>query len=192
MTSSISDRRQRQILALLLGAFAVLSLASVATFGPPVPGAPPWTSPNACGPVGATLAFALVWAFGRYAAFGLPLLAGVWSWNRLRNRPVAPLALSSLIGALLLFEICTLFGLGGLDRWSWAGGWGFAASLTLYSALGSLGSWIVAGALFGVTVLAASDSGRRIWSSAVAAPPGRPAKWVSGPAPPATGAASAR
>ncbi|OGF10406.1 MAG: hypothetical protein A2W00_08855 [Candidatus Eisenbacteria bacterium RBG_16_71_46] len=143
----------------MLGAFAVLSLASVATFGPPVPGAPPWTSPNACGPVGATLAFALVWAFGRYAAFGLPLLAGVWSWNRLRNRPVAPLALSSLIGALLLFEICTLFGLGGLDRWSWAGGWGFAASLTLYSALGSLGSWIVAGALFGVTVLAASELG---------------------------------
>jgi hypothetical protein len=53
VASSISSTRQRQILALLLGAFAVLALASLATHRAPLPFARPWTSPNACGPVGA-------------------------------------------------------------------------------------------------------------------------------------------
>ena len=90
MASSISSTRQRQILALLLGAFAVLALASVATYQAPLPFARPWTAPNACGPVGATLAFALVWAVGHMAAYGAPLLAGAWSWNRFCARPVGP------------------------------------------------------------------------------------------------------
>src|SRR5881409_2740003 len=60
VASSISSTRQRQILALLLGALSVLALASVATYQAPLPFAQPWTAPNACGPVGATLAFALV------------------------------------------------------------------------------------------------------------------------------------
>jgi S-DNA-T family DNA segregation ATPase FtsK/SpoIIIE len=159
VAKSISDRRQRQMLALVLGAFGVLSLASLATYEPQLPGHGPWDSANACGPVGATLAFGLVWAFGRMAAFGVPLLAGLWCWNRIRDRAAIPLVVTSLIGGLLLFEVCTLLGLAGLDRWSWAGGWGFAASLALHSALGSVGSWIVAGALFGITVLAATELG---------------------------------
>jgi len=147
------------MLALVLGAFAVLSLASLATYEPLLPGHGPWDSANACGPVGATLAFGLVWSLGRMAAFGVPLLAGLWCWNRMRERPAVPLLVSSLIGGLLLFEVCTLLGLAGLDRWTWAGGWGFAAALVLHSALGSVGSWIVAGALFGITALAASELG---------------------------------
>ena len=157
MATPISSTRQRQILALLLGAFSVLALASIATYRAPLPFAPPWSAPNACGPVGATLAFALVWAVGRPAAFGVPLLAGVWAWNRLHDRPVGPLALRSLFAALMAFEVCTLFGLGGLARDSAAGGWGLAASFALRSALGGVGSWIVAGALLGVTALAASE-----------------------------------
>ncbi len=159
MASSISDKRRRQILALLLGAFAVLALASLSSFARPLPGAPPWGSANACGPVGATLAFLLVWAFGRCAAFGVPVLAGVWSWNRIRDAKPGPALLSSLLGTLLVFEVCMLLGLASLDRWMWAGGWGFAAALAMRSALGGVGSWIVGGALLGVTALAASELG---------------------------------
>ncbi len=157
MATSISEKRQRQILGVLLAALAGLSLASVGTYEHPLPGAPPWSAPNACGPVGAVLAFVLVWCLGRLASFGVPLLAGAWAWNHLARRPVKPLVISTVMGGLLLFEICTLFGLAGLDRWGWAGGWGFAAALALHSSLGGVGSWIIAGALFGVTVLAASE-----------------------------------
>jgi S-DNA-T family DNA segregation ATPase FtsK/SpoIIIE len=158
---AISTTRQRQILALLLAACSVLTLASIATYRAPLPFAAPWSAPNACGPVGGTLAFFLVWALGRMAAFGVPVLAAAWFWNRLHDRPIGPLLLKSTLAALLVFEVCTLLGLGGLARADWSGGWGLAASLALRSALGGVGSWIVAGALFGVTVLAASELGFR-------------------------------
>jgi len=157
--ATISSHRQRYLLALLLIAFAMLSVVSVATYEAPLPFAAPWTAANACGPVGATLAFGLVWVFGRMAAFGVPLLSFAWGWNRLRNRPAGDLALRSVIGALLVFEVCSLLGLAGLDRWTWAGGWGLAASLALRSALGTAGSWIVGGTLLGATALLASELG---------------------------------
>jgi S-DNA-T family DNA segregation ATPase FtsK/SpoIIIE len=159
VASSISAKRQRHILAVLLGAFAVLAAASIATYHEPEFGPSFWNTPNACGPAGAALAFGLVWSVGRVAAFGVPLLAGLWAWNRFRGHAVGPLALSSVLGTLLVFEICTLFGLGGLDRWTWAGGWGTAAGLALHSSLGDVGSWVVAGALLFVTALAASELG---------------------------------
>jgi len=159
VATSISDKRKRQILALLLGAFAVLALASLVSFERPLPGSAPWSAANTCGPVGASLAFVLVWAFGRLAAYGVPVLAAAWSWNRLRDAPAAPLVLTSLLGSLLLFEICTLLGLGAFDRWAWSGGWGFASSMALRSAMGGVGSWIVGSALLGVTALAASEFG---------------------------------
>jgi S-DNA-T family DNA segregation ATPase FtsK/SpoIIIE len=159
VASAISSARQRHILALLLGALAVLTLASVASYRAPLPFARPWTGANACGPVGALLAFGLIWGVGHVAAFGAPVLTGAWAINRFRDRPIAPLVLTSLLGTLIVFEICTLFGLGGLGRQTWTGGWGFAASLALRSALGGVGSWIVAGTLLGVTVLAASELG---------------------------------
>jgi len=147
------------MLAVLLGAFAVLAAASIATFRAPLPGEAPWMTLNACGPVGAALAYGLVWMFGRVAAFGVPLLAALWGWNRLRDRPAAPLVVTSAMGVLLVFEICTIFGLAGLDRWTWSGGWGFAGSLALQASLGRMGSWITAGALVALTALAASEMG---------------------------------
>ena len=159
MAASISDKRQRQILALLLGAFALLGLASIATFKLPEPGTPPWNLANACGPVGATLAFGLSWIFGRVAAFGVPLLALLWCVNRIRNAPARALLISSAVGALMIFELCTLAGLSGLDRWLWSGAWGTAPAMALHSALGAVGSWVVGGALLGVTALAASELG---------------------------------
>jgi S-DNA-T family DNA segregation ATPase FtsK/SpoIIIE len=157
--SSLSAKRQRQIFAVLLAAFALLAAASVATFHRPVNGGAPWQSPNACGPAGAALAWALAWAFGQGAALLVPVLAGVWAWNRLRDRPVMPLLLKSALASLLVFEVCALLGLGGLDRWSWSGGWGLAASLALHASLGAVGSWVVAGALLLASALAASELG---------------------------------
>jgi S-DNA-T family DNA segregation ATPase FtsK/SpoIIIE len=158
-SSTISARRQQQILGLLLAASAILTLVSVATWHAPLLGQSPWTPPNACGPVGAMLASVLVWTFGRIASFGVPVLSAVWAWNRLRGHQAGPLIVTSLVGSLLVFEICTLFGLGRLDRLAWTGSWGFAAALALHSALGEVGSWIVAGTLFGVSALAASELG---------------------------------
>jgi S-DNA-T family DNA segregation ATPase FtsK/SpoIIIE len=157
--ATISTHRQRHLLALLLIAFAMLSVVSLATWEAPLPFAAPWSAANACGPVGAALAYGLVWTFGRMAAFGVPVLALAWGWNRLRNRSVGDLALRSVIGALMVFEVCGLLGLAGLDRWAWTGSWGLAASLALRSALGGIGSWIVGGALLGGTVLLASELG---------------------------------
>ena len=147
------------MLGLLLLALAVLTSVSVATWRAPLMGQGAWSTPNACGPVGAVLAAVLVWSFGRFAAFVVPLLCAAWAWNRVRGREAGPLAVSSLVGALIVFEVCTLLGLGGLDRTLWAGSWGFAAALALRSALGDVGSWVVAGTLLGVSVLAATELG---------------------------------
>jgi DNA segregation ATPase FtsK/SpoIIIE, S-DNA-T family len=159
VASTLSTRRQRQVLALLLAAFAGLALVSLATFEPPLPFASAWSATNACGPVGAALAWALAWAVGRVAAFGVPLVAGAWSWNRFRDHPPGPLAIRCLLGATMMFEICTLLGLGGAERWMWAGGWGIAASMALHASLGTVGSWIVGGTLLTVTALVASELG---------------------------------
>ena len=147
------------MLAVLLGAFSVLCAASIATFRAPQADEAPWQALNACGPVGAALAYGLVWLFGRVTAFGVPLLAAVWGWNRLRDRPAGPLVGTSAMGVLLAFEICALFGLAGLDRWTWSGAWGVAGSMALQASLGRMGSWITAGALLALTALAASEMG---------------------------------
>src|SRR5206468_3575824 len=101
----------------------------------------------------------LAWTFGRIATFGVPLLCVLWSIQLLRSVSGRPLVVSSAVGALLAFELCTLAGLGGLDRWMWAGAWGVAMAMALHSALGSVGSWVVACALFGITAIAASELG---------------------------------
>jgi S-DNA-T family DNA segregation ATPase FtsK/SpoIIIE len=147
------------MLSVLLGAFAVLSAVSIATFRLPLLGEAPWDAPNACGPVGAALGYGVAWLLGSVAAYGVPLLAMVWAWNRLRSRPAAPLVGTSAMGVLLVFEICTLFGLAGLDRWTWSGAWGFAGAMALKSSLGETGSWITGGALLALTALAASEMG---------------------------------
>ncbi|NOT33968.1 MAG: hypothetical protein HOP12_07335, partial [Candidatus Eisenbacteria bacterium] len=159
MSARISNDRRRHVLALLLAAFGVLTAVSLATYQAPLPFASPWSAPNACGPVGALLAYSLVWTFGYAAAFGVPLLAFGWSWNRARRGEVRGLLVRSAIGGLLAFEICTLLGLGALDRWRWSGGWGVAFALALHSALGAIGSWIVGGTLFFATALVASELG---------------------------------
>lgn len=158
-SSSLSEKRQRQILAVLLGAFSLLAAASVATFQVPAEGAAFWQSPNACGPVGAALAFGLAWVFGHAASFLLPVLGGLWAWNRLRDHETQPLLIKSLLGGLLVYELCVLFGLGGLDTWQWAGRWGHGTAFGLQSLLGGIGSWLVGGALLVATALVASEYG---------------------------------
>ena len=159
MASSISQNNQRGIVALLLAAFAILTVASLASYVRPVFGMPPWSTDNACGPAGAALSYALVWAFGGLAAYGVPVMAFGAAWNRLRGHASGPLIVRAGIGTLLAFELCTMFGLAGLDRWRWSGGWGVASAMTIHAALGSVGSWVVLTALTGVTVIVASELG---------------------------------
>ncbi len=148
------------ILAVLLGALSVLGTASIATFQLPAPGVPPWDVANACGPVGSLLAFGLTWVFGRVAAFGVPLLALLWSVHLFFRRASARgLAVSSAVGTLMVFELCSVAALVGLDRWQWAGAWGVSTAMALHAALGAVGSWVVACALLGVTTIAASELG---------------------------------
>jgi S-DNA-T family DNA segregation ATPase FtsK/SpoIIIE len=147
------------IMAVLLAALAALSAFSLATFRLPEPGTPAWETANACGPAGSVLAFGLAWMLGRVAAFGVPLVAMSWSLNRARRAPAGALIVTTLVGCLLAFELCTLAGLAGLDRWTWSGAWGVATALALHSALGGVGSWVVGGALFGVTAIAATELG---------------------------------
>jgi DNA segregation ATPase FtsK/SpoIIIE, S-DNA-T family len=158
-SNTLSTGLKQKIVGVLLAALGVLTFAAVLTWEPRLAGQSPWTPPNACGPVGAVWAEGLVWVFGRAAAYGVTLLCAVWAWNRLRGHKAGPLVITSLLGALLVFEICTLLGLGGLDRTVWVGTWGFASALVLQSALHQVGSWIVASTLFAVTLLAASELG---------------------------------
>jgi hypothetical protein len=159
VASSTSNIRQRQILAVLLGALAALSLASLATYVRPLPYSPPWSAANACGPLGAALAFVMVWAFGWVGAFSIPLLLFSWSWNRWRDARPGALGLKSLVGGMLLLELIVLLGLAQAPIETWTGAAGSAGALVLHSALGPVGSWIVAGALFAVTLLWASELG---------------------------------
>jgi len=100
------------------------------------------------GPVGATLAFGLVWALGRAAAYGVPpsRSAGAGT-GRAASGGAVCLELAGR-GAPAVRDL-HLLDLGGQSAWS--GRWGFAAALVLRSALGDIGSWIVAGTLFAVT-----------------------------------------
>jgi len=153
---SISEKRQRQLLVVLLGAFSLLATASLATYHHAEPF---WSGENACGPVGATIASGLVFVFGRVAAFLVPVLGLLWSWNRFREHEMKPLVIKSLLGTLLLFELCLVFALAGLPREVWAGGWGAGAGAGLHAVLGNVGSWVVALALFAATALVASELG---------------------------------
>ena len=74
MRVELSERRRRQVAGVLLTALALLVGASLVTYRAPLPGESFWASPNASGPLGAWLAHALVRAWGRAAAFGVPLL----------------------------------------------------------------------------------------------------------------------
>jgi DNA segregation ATPase FtsK/SpoIIIE, S-DNA-T family len=158
-STTLSAGLKQKITGVLLAALGVLTLAAVATWEPALPGQSAWDPPNACGPVGSAWSTVLVWVLGRAAAFGVTLLCVVWAWNRLRGQKAGPLVIRSLLGSLIIFEVCILLGLGALDRTAWTGAWGFAGALALRSALGQVGSWVVAGTLFAVTLLAATELG---------------------------------
>lgn len=47
----------------------------------------------------------------------------MWARNRFRGDKAGPPVISSLIGTLLAFGLCTLFGPGPSDRKVWTGSW---------------------------------------------------------------------
>src|SRR5688572_28270184 len=159
MKIELSERRRRHVAGVLLGALGLVVTASLATYRAPDVGWSAWSVPNASGPLGAALAHALVGTFGRIAAYGVPLLLFAWCVNRLRDRPVGPLALESAFGAGLVLQALALLGLAGLRALPWAGGFGVGAADLAHGLLGTVGGAVALAALFLVTGLVASEIG---------------------------------
>ena len=155
----LSERRQRQVLGVLLVAFAGLAAASLATYRAPVEGARPWAEANACGPLGAGMAHGLIQLFGRLAAWGVPVLALAFGWNRLSEAPAKPLAIRSAVLALVALELLALVGLAGPASAPWVGAAGRGLAESLGSFAGTVGGGILLVAALLVTLLVASQLG---------------------------------
>ena len=174
MKIELSDRRRRHVTGVLLGALGLVAVASLATYRAPELGFGSWSMPNASGPLGAMLAHGLFGAFGRVAAWGIPLLLFAWCLNRLRDRPVGPLAMESAFAALLVLEALAIAGLFGTRALAWAGSFGVGAAGAAHGVLGTVGGAIALSALFLVTGLVASAIGfglvTQLWRVFVKAP----------------------
>jgi DNA segregation ATPase FtsK/SpoIIIE-like protein len=174
MKIELSDRRRRHVTGVLLLALGLVAVASLATYRPPSLGFGAWSMANASGPLGAMLAHGLFGAFGRVAAWGVPLLLFAWSLNRLRGRPVAPLAMESAFATLLVLEALALAGLFGARTLAWSGSFGAGVAGVAHGILGPIGGGVALSALFLVTGLVASEIGfglvTQLWRVFVKAP----------------------
>jgi S-DNA-T family DNA segregation ATPase FtsK/SpoIIIE len=155
----LSDRRQRQVLGVLLVALTGLVAASLSSYRPPILGARPWAESNASGPVGAWLAHLLVGWLGKAAAWGVPVLLVTTGWNRLRGTPPKPLVVRSVAISLLVLEVLALIGLAGSQAVAWSGSIGLGIASAVHSVLGVTGGTIALVALFVVTLLVTSELG---------------------------------
>jgi DNA segregation ATPase FtsK/SpoIIIE-like protein len=155
----LSERRQRQVLGVLLVAFAGLAAASLATYRSPIAGARPWAEANACGPLGAWMAHGLVRWLGNLAAWGVPALALAFGWNRLAGAPAKPLIIRGAVLSALVLEVLALVGLVGPASAPWAGTAGLGSAEAMASMAGTVGGGILLVALFLITLLVASQLG---------------------------------
>jgi len=155
----LSERRQRQVLGVLLVALTGLVAASLSSYRAPILGARPWAESNASGPVGAWLAHLLVGWLGVMAAWGVVLALGAAGWNRLRGTAPKALVVRSGATALLTLEALALIGLAGPRSLAWSGSVGQGLAHSVRSALGATGGAIALVALFVVTLLVMSELG---------------------------------
>src|SRR5262245_22819546 len=155
----LSERRQRQVLGVLLVALTGLVAASLSSYRPPILGARPWAEANASGPVGAWLAHLLVGWLGMVAAWGVPVVLLAAGWNRLRDAPTKPIIVRSVAVSLLVLEVLALIGLAGPKGVAWSGSVGLGLAGAVRTALGVMGGTIALGALFLVTLLVTSELG---------------------------------
>ena len=154
----LSERRQRQVLGILLLALSGLVTASLASYRAPVLGARPWAEANASGPVGAWLAHLLVGWLGRLFVWGVPVALAATSWNRLRGSAPKPLITRAAALTLLSLEALTLIGLARGSA-GWAGSVGLGLAAASRSMLGGAGSAIAVAGLFLITLLVTSELG---------------------------------
>ena len=155
----LSDRRRRQILGVFLLALGALTAASLFTYRAPVEGARPWAEPNAAGPLGAWLAQGLVGFWGRLAAWGVPLLALAYGWNRLRDASPRPLTVRVVVLGGIAVQALALVGLFGTAALAWSGWVGAKLAALSIAVAGVTGSAILLGALFLTSLLVASELG---------------------------------
>lgn len=159
------------VVLLALAAFLLLSLATHSPQDPPNSSQDGQPAMNRAGWLGAHVSYGLLTAVG-YAAYALPLLAVLWSWNRFRRRPWKSYAARSLgIGGIALF-LCVG---SGLPDWSpytafewggWLGTWTTAAVLVPFT--GRIGSAILLAGLLGVSLVLATELDPRRWAQAAA------------------------
>ena len=162
--SLVAGHKAARISGLLLLALAAFLLVSLATHSPLDPPNSSRTGAqvtvNRAGWVGAQASWGMLTAVG-YAAYAVPLLAGLWAWNRFRQRPWQGAAARSagIVGVALILSAGA-----GLPPWSqyttfeyggWLGTWTTGAVLVPLT--GRLGSAILLGGLLGASFLLATD-----------------------------------
>ncbi|MBI5837234.1 MAG: DNA translocase FtsK 4TM domain-containing protein [Candidatus Eisenbacteria bacterium] len=154
----LSDRRQSQILGVLLLALGALTAVSLFTYDiADWPHALGTGYRNACGPVGALFAFALRFIFGKLAVWAVPVALFAWGWNRLRQNEAGELAVRTAIGAAILVTFVTLVALWVPEAWTGRVGGALAGVVT--GVLSRVGSVILLGTLLTVLLLVASEVG---------------------------------
>jgi S-DNA-T family DNA segregation ATPase FtsK/SpoIIIE len=169
----IPARRKKEVLGLILIALAVLLSLALLTWDPAdrqiaasfsveaviSPGDA--DAQNALGHLGAALASALVPGFLGYTMLAVTGLVGVWGYVVLRRRrPRALPLLTVLTGTGTFLAACLLGWFGqtlGANLLPWGGRVGLGVAGWMQRVLGAVGSLIVLGVLFGVTVLLAVD-----------------------------------
>ena len=151
--------RQREILGVLLMAFALLWSLAIVTYNPAdeafIEGRQFWQLffpeegsriTNGLGSVGAYLALISVPRFFGFTTLLLNVLAIVWGYQILRRRPLKQLITPSIVVLVAMAFLATVLARVGMDisQWDasvWGGGLGFTSASWTHRVLGAWGSY---------------------------------------------------
>ena len=179
----VASRKGAHIIGVLLtamGVFLLISLLTHSHFDAPNSSHFREGTFNWGGRIGAHLSYGLFTAIG-YAAFVVPVVALTWGWNRFRQQAVRGQLIRSagLVGLALFFSVAT-----GLPAYSpytafELGGWlgTQVSSKILIPYAGRIGSVVILGALFAVSLILTTDVDPRRLASGLAAV-GRVVSWA--------------
>lgn len=162
--NELETERRREILAVLLLAFALISLLSLLSYSPSdlaVGRAAGEPIHNWIGEPGAWLAGSIIFIFGA-AGYALPALFFFWGWDRMRHPEASPIRKFRIAGFLaFLITVSSLMGIitqmaqPGIAEeqlWRICGALGYTLNRRLIE-LGAVGALIVNGAILSVTLL---------------------------------------
>ncbi len=170
----VSPERKKEVLGLILMAFAFLLSLALVTYHPvdnalaqgfslqsALHPAEQGRAENALGHVGAVLAYLLVPNFLGYTALLLTALLGAWGYVAFRDRTPVYLPLVSvlvLVGAFVIAGLIGWLGLSaGYDFLSWAGDVGLGLAGWMQRLFGTVGSLVLLLLMLAVTLLLVID-----------------------------------